>query len=48
MVANEQVSRVDVVHGCFSKGGDSTLSVFSWEPFQRSCKTTNEFLWLAS
>ena len=32
MTANEQVSRVDVVHGCFQEGGDPILSVFSWEP----------------
>ena len=29
MAANEQVSRVDVVHRWFSEGGDSILSVFS-------------------
>ena len=31
-MANEQDSRVAVVHGCFPVGGDSILSVFSWEP----------------
>ena len=29
VMANEQDSRVAVVHGCFSEGGDSVLSVFS-------------------
>ena len=32
MTATERVSRADVVHGCFSEGGDSILNVFSWEP----------------
>ena len=31
-MANERDSRVAVVHGCFSEGGDSILSAFSWEP----------------
>ena len=31
MMANERGSRVAVV-GCFPEGGDSILSVFSWEP----------------
>ena len=31
-MANEQGSRVAVVHGCFLEGGYSILSVFSWEP----------------
>ena len=31
---NERDSRVAVVHGCFSEGGDSILSVFSWEPLR--------------
>ena len=31
MTVNELDSRVAVVHGCFSGGGDSILSVFSWE-----------------
>ena len=31
-MANEQDSRVAVVHGCFSEGGDSILSAFSLEP----------------
>ena len=26
--------RVAVVHGCFSEGGDSILSAFSWEALQ--------------
>ena len=29
MTANELDSRVAVVHGCFSEGGDS---IFTWEP----------------
>ena len=32
MTVNEQDLGVDVVHGCFSEGGDSILSAFSWEP----------------
>ena len=32
MTANERDSGVDVVHGCFREGGDSILSVISWEP----------------
>ena len=32
MMANKRDSRVAVVHGCFSEGGDSILSAFSWEP----------------
>ena len=41
VTANKRGSRVAVVHGCFSEGGDSILSVFSWEPFRKqcSCKT---------
>ena len=31
VTANERGSGVAVVHGCFSKAGDSILSVFSWE-----------------
>ena len=31
MANHWQISRVAVVHGCFSEGDDSTLSVFSWE-----------------
>ena len=34
MTANEQGLGVSVVHGCFSEGGDSILSDFSWEPFR--------------
>ena len=48
MTANERVSRVDVVHGCFSEGGDSILTSSLGSLYQRSCKTTNEFLWLAN
>ena len=29
MTANEQDSRVAVVHGCFPEGGDPILSAFS-------------------
>ena len=31
MSASERDLRVAVVHWCFSEGGDSVLSVFSWE-----------------
>ena len=31
VTANERVSKVAVVHGCFPEGGDSILSAFSWE-----------------
>ena len=31
---NEQDSGVEVVHGCLTEGGDSILSVFSWEPLR--------------
>ena len=31
VMANEQDSRVAVVHGCFLEGADSILSAFSWE-----------------
>ena len=31
-MANERDSRVAVVHGCFSEGGDSSLSAFPSEP----------------
>ena len=35
MTANERDLRVAVtVHGCFSEGGDSILSAFSWEPLR--------------
>ena len=34
MTVKERDSRVAVVHGCFSEGGDSFLSAFSWEPLQ--------------
>ena len=30
-MANELDSRVAVVNRCFSEGGDSILSAFSWE-----------------
>ena len=30
-MANERDSRVAVVHGCFTEGGDSNLSAFTWE-----------------
>ena len=47
MTANERDLGVDVVHRCFPEKGDYILSVISSEPCERSCKTTNEFLWLA-
>ena len=31
-MANERDSRVAVVHGCFTEGGDSILSAFILEP----------------
>ena len=31
-------SGVDVVHGCFPRGGDSILSVFSWEPLRMNLR----------
>ena len=31
VTANKQDSIVAVVHECFSEGGDSILSAFSWE-----------------
>ena len=31
-MANKRDSRVAVVHGCFTEGGDSILSAFTWEP----------------
>ena len=34
MTAKERVSRVAVVHGCFSERGDSIISIFSWEPLR--------------
>ena len=34
MIASEQDSRVDVVHGCFLERGDSILIDFSWEPLR--------------
>ena len=34
MTVKERDSRVAVVHGYFSEGGDSILSAFSWEPLQ--------------
>ena len=34
MTAKERVSRVVVVHVCFSERGDSILSAFSWEPLR--------------
>ena len=48
VTANKQDSRVSVVHGSFSEGGDSILSTFnSLESLcESSCNTTNDFLWL--
>ena len=34
MMVNERDSRVAVVHGRFSEGGDSILGAFSWEPLR--------------
>ena len=34
MTANELDLRVAIVHVCFSEGGDSILSAFSWEPLR--------------
>ena len=34
VTANVQYSGVDVVHGCFTEGGDSVLNVFSSEPMR--------------
>ena len=48
MTAKGRDSGVDVVHGCFPEGGDSTLNIFSWEPLPVKLQTTNEFLWLAN
>ena len=31
-MANERDLRVAVVHGCYTKGGDSILRAFTWEP----------------
>ena len=43
-MANEQDSRVAVVHGYFPEGGDSILRACEAVRQLRSCKTTNEFL----
>ena len=32
--ANGRHSGVDVAHRCFPEGGDSILSVFSWDPLR--------------
>ena len=32
MTANKRNSRVAVILGCFSEGGDSILTTFSWDP----------------
>jgi hypothetical protein len=34
MNAKERRSGVDVVHRCSPEGGDSILSVFTWEPLR--------------
>ena len=34
MTVSERDSRVAVDHQCFSEGGDTILSAFSWEPLQ--------------
>ena len=41
MTANELDSRFAVVHGCFSERGDSSLSVFSWEPLRVKLQDTD-------
>ena len=49
MMANERDLGADVVHGCFSEGGDSILEAPSLVSHrERSCKTTNVFPWLAN
>ena len=48
MTINERVLGVDVTHGCIPERGDSILSIFSGSPCERSCRTTNEILWLAN
>ena len=31
VTAKELDSEVNVMHGCFTEGGDSILGIFSWE-----------------
>ena len=38
MTANERDSRVAVVHRCFSEGGNSLLSAFSWILLIHTCQ----------
>ena len=45
VTVNELDSRVAVVHGCFSEGGDSIQASSPGSLCERSCNTTNEFLW---
>ena len=40
VMVNERDSRVAVVRGCFSEGGDSIQSAFSWEPLQAKLQDT--------
>ena len=40
----EQDLGVDIVHGWFTHGGDSTLSAFLASLYERTYKATNEFL----
>ena len=47
MTANEQDSRIAVVHGCLLERGDSIVSTFSWESL-RAKLHDKEFLWLAN
>ena len=48
MMASGRDLGVAVVHRCFSEGGDSILAPSLGSPCERSCKTTNKFLWLAN
>ena len=38
----EQRSGFEVARDCFTEGGDS-----AWSCYERSCRASNEFLWLA-
>ena len=40
-MANELHSIVGVVHWCFSEGGDSVLTAFSWEPLRAKLQYLN-------
>ena len=43
MNTKEQLSGVDVVRGCFPGGGNSILSVFSWEFLQANLQDYQRF-----